>query len=127
MNIKRIGRFVSEILIFLLVLLPSHAAEPWYKARTYSNLIFNAAEGESYGLQVVILPSSEGTQIIWRSGSGRMERALLLDAIEDGKNYVVEIPPVIDGAGKWLLSIKGREMVAKGPRGQVLKLKRMPG
>jgi len=127
MNINRIGRFASKILIFLLILLPSHAAEPWYKARTYSNLIFNATEGESYGLQVVILPSSEGTQILWRSGSGRMERALLLDAIEDGKNYVVEVPPVIDGAGRWQLLIKGREMIAKGPRGQILKLRWIPG
>ena len=126
MSIKLIGQLGGAVLAFLFVLMPGYAAEPWYKARIYSDLTFNAAEGESYGLEVVLLPSSDGMQVLWRSGSGRMERALLLEAVEDGKNYLVEVPPVIDGAGRWRLSIKDREMVAKGPRGQIFKLKRMP-
>jgi len=126
MNIKRTNKLVGVMLTLLFVLLPVHATEPWYRAITYSDLTFNAAEGESYGLEVVMVPSSDGMQVLWRSGSGRMERALLLDAVEEGKNYVVDVPPVIDGSGRWVLSIKEREMVAKGPRGQIFRLKKMP-
>jgi hypothetical protein len=103
-----------------------HAAEPWYKARTFSNLVFNAVEGETYGLEVTMLPSSDGVQILWRSGSGRLERALLLDSTQEGKNFVVEVPQVIDGAGRWLLLMSEKGMIAKGPRGQVFRLTRVP-
>lgn len=103
----------------------AHAAGPWYKARTYSSLGFNSAEGETYGLEVITLPSSHGVQVLWRLGSGKMERALLLDAVQEGKNYVVEVPPVVDGAGRWVLSTSEQEVVAKGPRGQVFHLKRV--
>lgn len=121
-------RTVGAIVALWIFLIPSssvYAADPWYKARTYSSFTFNPAEGEVYGLEIVMLPSSDGMQLLWRLGNGKLERALLLDLLPDGKHYVVDVPPEIDGAGRWSLTMSDQEVQAKGPRGQVFRLKRV--
>lgn len=124
MLVRMVG-VIGALWIFLALPDPVYAADPWYKARTYSSFTFNPAEGEVYGLEVVTLPSSDGTQVLWRLGNGKLERALLLDLLPEGKHYVVDVPPEIDGAGRWSLTMSDQEAQAKGPRGQVFRLKRV--
>jgi hypothetical protein len=129
MKAKRNKIFIRFGMVFLLWGLstasPIYAAVPWHKASVYSSLTFSPREGETYGLEILVLPSSSGKQILWRSGNGRLEPAILLEPIHDNENWVVEVPPVIDGAGKWQLKIKDSEITAIGPKGQTFRLKKI--
>lgn len=121
---------MKKILLFILIayaLTPCFASQNklWFKTITYSHLIFNAQEGEVNGLEVIYLPSSNGLQVLWRLGNGKMEDAILVTATEIKGGHEITIPPIIDGAGKWqLLKIKNIVNV-KGPRGQSFKLKQI--
>jgi hypothetical protein len=112
---------------FLLILWPLVAESADIPARlglrTYSDMNFNKLEGEFYGLQVVIVPYSGGQKILWRSGGGKLDPPLLLDAVKEGNGWKIVVPENSDFFGEWTLSFDRKTLRAIGPRGLQFDLK----
>lgn len=107
------------ILMLIVTSTASHAAnndELTIGLRIYSGMNFVKAEGEYYGLQIVVVPYFRGQKILWRSGSGHLESPLLLDVVREGKKMKVVVPEGDDNFGEWILSQDGKILHAQGPR-----------
>jgi hypothetical protein len=120
-----ISNFAKFVFIAVLVLISNCSAAGNYQVSVYSNLIYTPAEGEVSGLEICLFQSPDGLQVTWRLGNGRMERALLLDVMEVEGRRFVDVPDVIDGAGRWELVISKRNITATGPKQQKFRLNRV--
>jgi hypothetical protein len=114
--IKR-GQIWLILTALTLMAFGAHAAEIDQKAglRVYTAMNFVPEEREFYGLQIIVIPYSEGTKILWRSGEGRLVAPLLLDVTRVGQSWRVVVPETGDH-GVWELSIQNGVMHAAGPR-----------
>lgn len=91
----------------------------------YSDLNFIELEREFVGLQVAIVPDSEGQKVLWRSAGPFLNAPLLLDAVKIGNALQVVVPDGDRYKGIWKLEVKGNTMYAVGPEGQKYGLKRI--
>jgi hypothetical protein len=117
MFLRAIGLIAVITPLFLGV--PSYAKDSTTNItgiRLYSSMSFVKTEGEFYGLEIVLVPYSRGLKVLWRSGSGRLDPPLLLDAIQETNQVKVIVPETNDLFGEWTLSQNGRLLHAKGPR-----------
>jgi hypothetical protein len=118
-------------ILALLLLAPSltdAASAPKSRAylSIYTDLNYIEEAGEFYGLQVVIVPYTGGTKILWRSGSGKIETPLLLEANKIGGAYKVTVPEDESDHGEWTLTMVGNVLHAVGPRGLKFDLRELP-
>ena len=110
---------VMTALVILSASMPAYAIEridPAVGLKVYSGMNYIKGEDEYYGLQIVIVPYSQGQKILWRSGNGRLDPPLLLDVSQEGKDMLVTLPEGDDNYGEWVLSLKGKMLRARGPR-----------
>lgn len=122
MSIVNLSKLI--FMAFVVFIFNCSAAEN-YNVSVYSDMRHNSVEGEFFGLEICLFRSPEGLQAAWRLGNGRMERTLLLDVTELDDRRFVDVPNVIDGAGRWRLIISERNIVAMGPKQQKFKLNRV--
>lgn len=115
-----------SVLAIIYVWSASCAADVTVGMRVYSQMNYTPSEGEFYGLQVAIVPYSKGQKILWRSGSGRLDEPLLLDAVGNGDVLKVVVPEENDQFGEWTLSQDGKVIHARGPRDLHFDLREIP-
>ena len=124
----------SLFMIVLLAMNPARATEPANNSDAglgiYSDLSFNAGEGERYGLQIVLIRYLTGytpaEKILWRSAAGKLNAPLLLDVKKVGDTLKVIVPNDDDFFGEWSLNVKGPILYAFGPRGLKFNLVKLP-
>jgi hypothetical protein len=91
----------------------------------YSDLGYLSSESEFYGLQVVLIPDFFGGKILWRSADGHINPPILLNGQLLNGKIRVTIPEGNDDSGEWVLSFRGDQMIAEGPRGLHFEMHRL--
>jgi hypothetical protein len=95
MEFNEVKKFYARCLglaLLLTVLSNAHSEEFENQPtglRIYTAMNFIPEEGEYYGLQIIVVPSYEGTKIVWRSDEGRLQAPLLLDVAQNGHSISV--------------------------------------
>jgi hypothetical protein len=93
---------------------PGWAADPkkvnateWFSERGYSNMGFNKELGETYGLEISIVPYSGGEKVLWRSAEGSLDEPILVDGLEENSEILVKVPDRSGRIVEWKIKERG--------------------
>lgn len=91
----------------------------------YSDMTVNTEEDDVNGLQIILIPSDQGDQLLWRSAGGLVAKSLLLGYTQKGNVIRVTVPADNDNFGEWVLTLGSASIHATGPRGLHYDLRRV--
>jgi hypothetical protein len=119
-------KLVLAFVAMILLNSPVSSQELSYGLQFYSRIDHEKIEDEYNGLQIILIPySNGGAMILWRSANGAFDEPLLLPASKRGEALFVDVPNSNQFSGRWKLVVVGKSIRAVGPRGIRIVLKEM--
>ncbi len=115
--------FSTSMLISLL-----SVADVWggssHASERYSSIQYSPDAGDVVGLEVILVPYTGGTRVLWRMASGRIEEPVLLSPRFEGKKILVDVPSENGPTVTWVLLLKGAVLTASSPNGDTYRLQK---